>query len=106
MKATTAYADPLDDGREFASRVAGEVWPGAHVTSIAAMRGDASTRSYARAVVSGGGAPPTIVVMILQDAAVALSSEELGVFGKDGPEQLMLSSEKVNRAALLRALKF
>jgi hypothetical protein len=32
--------------------------------------------------------------------------QPLAVFGADGPEQLMLSSEKVDRAALLKALKF
>jgi len=54
------------------------------------MRGDASTRSYARATLSGGGrnAPASLVVMMMQDAVVAISSEELGVFGKDGPKEL------------------
>jgi len=32
--------------------------------------------------------------------------QPLAVFGKDGPEQLMLSDESIDRAALLRALKF
>ncbi|HXC51080.1 MAG TPA: phosphotransferase [Candidatus Limnocylindrales bacterium] len=78
----------LEDAREFCDRVARQTWPGARVASIAPMRGDASTRSYARAHLAGGAAPHSVVVMILQDAAVALSSEELGVFGKDGPKEL------------------
>jgi hypothetical protein len=32
--------------------------------------------------------------------------QPLALFGKDGPEQLMLSAEKTDRAALLKALKF
>ena len=85
---STAAAPVLDDARNFCAEVARDRWPGATIASIAPMRGDASTRSYARAALAGAGAPPTIVVMILQDAAVALSSEELGVFGKDGPKEL------------------
>ena len=82
-------ADPLENAREFASGIAPGLWPGASVTSIEPLRGDASTRSYARVRLSGGsGAPPTVVVMMMQDAAVAMSSEELGVFGKDGPKEL------------------
>lgn len=88
--APTAPAAPvtLDDARAFCAEVAGGLWPGAAVTRIEPMRGDASTRSYARAGLEGGGAPGTVVVMMMQDAAVALSSEELGVFGKDGPKEL------------------
>lgn len=76
------------DARAFCAATAAELWPGSDVSSIEPMRGDASTRSYARARLAGGGAPPTVVVMMMQDAAVALSSEELGVFGKDGPREL------------------
>jgi hypothetical protein len=32
--------------------------------------------------------------------------QPLALFGKDGPEQLMLSDEKINQAELLKALKF
>ncbi len=35
-----------------------------------------------------------------------LMLQPLAVFGKEGPEQLMLSLEKGDRAALLKALKF
>ena len=34
------------------------------------------------------GAPDSVIVMHLSDSAVALSSEELGVFGKTGPAEL------------------
>jgi len=80
--------DPLDSARKFASGIVAGLWPGAAVEAIEPMRGDASTRSYARVRLSGGGAPSTLVLMMMQDAAVAMSSEELGVFGKDGPAEL------------------
>jgi aminoglycoside/choline kinase family phosphotransferase len=79
---------PLQAARAFAADVVERLWPGAAVASIDPMRGDASSRSYARVHLTGAGAPPTLVVMILQDAAVALSSEELGVFGEGGPKEL------------------
>lgn len=82
--------DALRSAREFCSSLVAERWPGAVVAGIEPMRGDASTRGYARVAVGGadGSAPATLVVMMMQDAAVALSSEELGVFGKDGPKEI------------------
>ncbi|MGD9762220.1 MAG: aminoglycoside phosphotransferase family protein [Candidatus Binatia bacterium] len=50
------------------------------VERLAPLAGDASTRRYARAWLTGGAAPPTAVVMILADRGVALSSDELAVF--------------------------
>jgi aminoglycoside/choline kinase family phosphotransferase len=79
---------PLKAATEFVAGVAARLWPGASVASIDPMRGDASSRSYARVRLEGGGAPGTLVVMLLQDAAVAMSSEELGVFGEGGPKEL------------------
>jgi hypothetical protein len=38
--------------------------------------------------------------------ACRLILQPLATFGESGPEQLMLSNEKVDRAALLKALKF
>ena len=35
-----------------------------------------------------------------------LKLQPLAVFGANGPEHLMLSAEKIDRAALLRAIKF
>lgn len=80
----------LERAREFCAEVVARRWPGASVAQVEPMRGDASTRGYARAAVAGGGpdAPSTLVVMMMQDAAVAISSEELGVFGKGGPREL------------------
>ncbi len=78
----------LDDARAFCAEVAAGLWAGSVVARIEPMRGDASTRTYARAWLDGDGAPATVVVMMMQDAAVAMSSEELGVFGKDGPKEL------------------
>ncbi|HEY2775808.1 MAG TPA: phosphotransferase [Candidatus Binatia bacterium] len=86
---STRAADPLRAAREFCASVAADLWPGAEVASLAAMRGDASTRSYARGELSGGrAAPATVVVMMMQDAGVAMSSEELNVFGNEGPKEL------------------
>ena len=74
----------------FASGVCARLWPGAALARIEPLAGDASTRRYLRAWLAQPrpqGAPPTLIVMVMQDAAVALSSEELGVFGKDGPKE-------------------
>jgi hypothetical protein len=43
---------------------------------------------------------------LLHYARCRLVLQPLAVFGKDGPVQLMLSDEKVDRAALLKTLKF
>jgi N-acetylmuramate 1-kinase len=83
-----AIESALDPAREFAAGVAARLWPGSAVASMDPLRGDASTRSYVRVHLEGGGAPDTVVVMIMQDAAVAMSSEELGVFGEGGPKEL------------------
>jgi hypothetical protein len=52
------------------------------VERVEPLAGDASTRRYARAWLAGGTAPPTAVIMILADRGVAMSSDELGVFGQ------------------------
>ncbi|HYC55797.1 MAG TPA: phosphotransferase [Candidatus Binatia bacterium] len=75
----------------FATDVVARRWPGASLERIEALRGDASTRSYLRAwldVPAGASAPPTVVIMVLQDSSVAMSSEELSVFGTGGPKEL------------------
>jgi hypothetical protein len=48
--------------------------------------------------------PPLFGLMHYEKCRLIL--QPLAVFGKDGPEQLMLSNEKVDRKALLQALKF
>jgi hypothetical protein len=68
-----------------------ERWPTARAIGVHALRGDASSRAYSRVTIERGRAgavPESLVVMHLSDAAVAISSEELGVFGKGGPAEL------------------
>jgi len=61
---------------------------GASLASVAPLAGDASSRRYYRARLSGAGAPPTMIVMELAaGSALPLSSEELAIF-KDGPKEL------------------
>ncbi|HUI25986.1 MAG TPA: phosphotransferase [Candidatus Kryptonia bacterium] len=64
---------------------------GVGVEKIDPLAGDASTRRYVRATLSGAGAPPTAVVMILADSGVAISSEELAVFKEPLKEQLFVN---------------
>jgi aminoglycoside/choline kinase family phosphotransferase len=61
--------------------------PGTSVIRVAALAGDASTRRYLRAWLSGANAPPSVVVMLLADRGIAMSSEELAVF-KNAPTEL------------------
>jgi len=63
---------------------------GAHteLTALAPLAGDASSRRYYRASLSGHGAPLSLVVMELPAGSVLpLSSEELAIF-KEGPKEL------------------
>ena len=53
---------------------------------LQALPGDASTRRYARAILTGPGAPQTVVVMILADRGVAMSSDELALFAEPPTE--------------------
>ena len=91
---STMASDSIQEALLFGREVVAQQWPGASVSGFTAMRGDASTRSYGRLDVSAGAtsAPATLVVMMMQDAAVALSSEELSVFGKDGPRELAFAN--------------
>jgi len=67
-------------------------WPAAVVARVEPVRGDASSRRYVRCRLDTGSAgvevPSSVVVMLMDDAAVALSSDELGVYGADGPQEL------------------
>ena len=60
---------------------------GTSLTSLAPLAGDASSRRYYRAHLSGAGAPPTLIVMELAGSGLPLSSEELAIF-KDAPKEL------------------
>ena len=56
--------------------------------TLAPLAGDASSRRYYRASVSGAAVPTTLIVMELPaGSALPLSSEELAIF-KDGPQDL------------------
>lgn len=91
MSASNQTAETNVAAAGFASEVSARCWPGATVAGVEPLRGDASTRRYLRARLAEprpADAPDTLIVMVLQDAAVALSSEELGVFGKSGPKEL------------------
>ena len=46
------------------------------------LSGDASSRSYFRAYLTGSGIPPTVVVMKLAEEVLPLSTEELAVFSQ------------------------
>jgi aminoglycoside/choline kinase family phosphotransferase len=88
--AANSAAESRADAFEYvAGRVASR-WPGARATGLEPLRGDASSREYSRVRINAGtsGAPSSLIVMHLRDAAVALSSEELGVYGKGGPSEL------------------
>lgn len=74
----------------FVTECIAERWPAARATKAEALRGDASSRAYSRVTLAGAdrSLPATLVVMHSSDAAVAISSDELGVFGKGGPAEL------------------
>jgi aminoglycoside/choline kinase family phosphotransferase len=61
---------------------------GATLTSLAPLAGDASSRRYYRARITGPDAPTAIIVMELPaGTALPLSSEELAIF-KEAPKEL------------------
>ena len=62
------------------------------IDAILPLAGDASTRRYVRARLSGAEAPPTAVVMILADSGMSISSEELAVFKEPLKEQLFVQA--------------
>lgn len=74
----------------FASSFVPQRWPGARLMGQTKLRGDASTRAYLRLELAPGSskAPQSLIAMILSDSATTLSSDELGVFGDGGPEEL------------------
>jgi aminoglycoside/choline kinase family phosphotransferase len=75
---------------EYSAGRVSSLWPGAQAVAMDPLRGDASSREYSRLRIRPGTsrAPSSLIVMHLRDAAVALSSEELGVYGKGGPTEL------------------
>jgi aminoglycoside/choline kinase family phosphotransferase len=64
-------------------------WPGAKLEGLTPLAGDASSRRYLRASLSDApSGPRTVIVMLLAGPSVALSSDELGVYGEGGPSEL------------------
>lgn len=83
----------LDDStraRAAAKQIVSVRWAGAVVTDTFPVQGDASARRYVRCALAPGAtsAPGTLVVMLNEGSGAALSSDELGVFGKGGPTEL------------------
>ncbi len=73
---------------EAVTRLAADRWPGTTAEGIEALAGDASSRRYLRCRLSGGAAPRSVVVMLMDGLEIALSSEELGVFGQSAPAEI------------------
>jgi aminoglycoside/choline kinase family phosphotransferase len=71
-----------------AVKIAEAFGAGTALASLVALAGDASSRRYYRAQLSGANVPPTMIVMELPaGSALPLSSEELAIF-KDQPKEL------------------
>lgn len=72
--------------RQVAAKIREAFGAGSNLTALTPLAGDASSRRYYRAAVSG--APPSLIVMELPaGSALPLSSEELAIF-KEGPKEL------------------
>ncbi len=71
-----------------AAKIAQAFGAGTALNSLAALAGDASSRRYYRAHLSGTDVPATMIVMELPaGSGLPLSSEELAIF-KDAPQEL------------------
>lgn len=82
-----------EDDRERAVRLVADCiavhWPSAALVDVLPLRGDASSRRYLRCRLSGAdGSPDSLVVMLMEGSSVSISSDELAVFGTDGPSEL------------------
>jgi hypothetical protein len=85
--------DRQRDIDEFVGNHAESLWPGTRITGCEAVPGDASSRTYLRYSLSGPGrCPAKTIAMVMEDASIALSSDELGVFGDEGPRELPFSN--------------
>jgi aminoglycoside/choline kinase family phosphotransferase len=74
---------------DFVGNRAEFLWPGTRVVGYEAVPGDASSRAYLRYRFSGPAeCPDQAIAMVMEDASIALSSDELGVFGDEGPREL------------------
>ncbi len=94
MTTNSPPREPLQSDRQRAESLVTSLlsqrWPDARLRALESVRGDASSRRYLRARLHGGAAdcPETAIVMLMEDAGVAISSDELSVFGDDGPREL------------------
>jgi len=86
-----ASATDASRAEQIVSAILAERWPGAVVTGTRSVPGDASSRRYLRCEIDRSNiaaAPASAVVMLMDDAGTALSSEELAVYGDEGPSEL------------------
>ena len=95
--ADVASAHPKDRKRASAlvARTLEERWRGTRITTVGDVAGDASARRYLRFGLAeaderplAGAAPRSLVVMLCEGSGAALSSDELAVFGDEGPKEL------------------
>lgn len=86
----SAMNGDFDRARAAAEQAAAHRWPGTAVEELTTVPGDASARRYVRCTLGKRchGAPVSVVVMLNEGSGAALSSDELGVFGKAGPTEL------------------
>lgn len=56
--------------------------PSARLARLSPLAGDASSRRYYRARLSGSALPPSVIVMELSGSSLPLSSEELAIFNE------------------------
>src|SRR5512139_3002575 len=82
--------DELARARAAATAIATSRWSRASIAECVLMPGDASSRRYVRCALADptATAPSSVIVMLNEGSGMALSSDELGVFGKDGPTEL------------------
>jgi aminoglycoside/choline kinase family phosphotransferase len=97
MAATDASTkDDRSRAAELLAKAISAHWPGARAGELVEVPGDASSRRYLRCSLTRPGTrngedlkwPDSLVVMLMEDAAVAMSSDELGAYGEKGPHEL------------------
>ncbi len=73
--------------RQVAGKIRARFGAGPKLSGLTPLAGDASSRRYYRAELSGAPVPTLIVMELAAGSALPLSSEELAIF-KDGPKEL------------------
>ncbi|TFH21061.1 MAG: hypothetical protein E4H03_11235, partial [Myxococcales bacterium] len=76
-KPSGVYTADRERAKRFVESCIAERWPGARIACVDAVRGDASSRRYLRARLEPGPhpCPESLVIMLMDDAAIALSSD-------------------------------